>query len=112
MPQAQKNVGADGSAGRALTAAALDREPIVVTVRPASGGEATRRLDLSRLPARSAIVAFSAEEVYALAEMLRRHKGGAANLGRQVLEDETTPSQASELLGERCVRDRMPCGGR
>lgn len=33
---------------------------------------------LSRLPARSAIVAFSAEEVYALAEMLRRHKGGAA----------------------------------
>ena len=33
---------------------------------------------LSRLPKRSAIVAFNAEEVYALAEMLRRHKGGAA----------------------------------
>jgi len=33
---------------------------------------------LSRLPARSAIVAFSAEDVYALAEALRRHKGGAA----------------------------------
>ena len=33
---------------------------------------------LSRLPPRSAIVAFTAEEVYALAEMLRRHKGGAA----------------------------------
>ena len=33
---------------------------------------------LSRLPARSAIVAFTAEDVYALAEMLRRHKGGAA----------------------------------
>ena len=33
---------------------------------------------LSRLPKRSAIVAFTAEEVYALAEMLRRHKGGAA----------------------------------
>lgn len=33
---------------------------------------------LSRLPKRSAIVAFAAEEVYALAEMLRRHKGGAA----------------------------------
>ena len=33
---------------------------------------------LSRLPARSAIVAFSAEQVYALAEMLRRFKGGAA----------------------------------
>ena len=33
---------------------------------------------LSRLPRRSAIVAFSTEEVYALAEMLRRPKGGAA----------------------------------
>ena len=33
---------------------------------------------LSRLPPRSAIVAFSAEQVYALAEMLRRFKGGAA----------------------------------
>ncbi len=33
---------------------------------------------LSRLPARSAIVAFTAEDVYALAEALRRHKGGAA----------------------------------
>ncbi len=33
---------------------------------------------LSRLPPRSAIVAFTTEEVYALAEMLRRHKGGAA----------------------------------
>ena len=33
---------------------------------------------LSRLPKRSAIVAFTAGEVYALAEMLRRHKGGAA----------------------------------
>src|SRR3569623_2721393 len=33
---------------------------------------------LSRLPNRSAIVAFSAEEVYAVAEMLRRLRGGAA----------------------------------
>ncbi|MEQ7873612.1 helicase-related protein [Sphingomonas sp. ASV193] len=33
---------------------------------------------LSRLPPRAAIVAFSAEQVYALAEMLRRFKGGAA----------------------------------
>ncbi len=33
---------------------------------------------LSRLPKRSAIVAFTAQDVYALAEMLRRHKGGAA----------------------------------
>jgi len=33
---------------------------------------------LSRLPPRSAIVAFSAEEVYAVAEMMRRTRGGAA----------------------------------
>ncbi len=33
---------------------------------------------LSRLPPRSAVVAFSAEEVYAVAEMLRRFRGGAA----------------------------------
>ncbi len=33
---------------------------------------------LSRLPKRSAVVAFSAEEVYAVAEMLRRARGGAA----------------------------------
>ena len=33
---------------------------------------------LSRLPPRSAVVAFSAEQVYAIAEMLRRFKGGAA----------------------------------
>src|SRR5918993_459857 len=33
---------------------------------------------LSRLPRRSAIVAFSAEEVYAVAELIRRQRGGAA----------------------------------
>ena len=33
---------------------------------------------ISRLPKRSAVVAFSAEEVYAVAEMLRRLRGGAA----------------------------------
>jgi ATP-dependent RNA helicase SUPV3L1/SUV3 len=33
---------------------------------------------LSRLPPRTAVVAFTAADVYALAEMLRRHKGGAA----------------------------------
>jgi len=33
---------------------------------------------LTRLPRRSAIVAFSAEEVYALAELVRRQRGGAA----------------------------------
>ncbi|WMT89217.1 helicase-related protein [Pelagibacterium sp. H642] len=33
---------------------------------------------LSRLPRRSAVVAFSASEVYAIAELLRRERGGAA----------------------------------
>ncbi|EJL23439.1 helicase-related protein [Novosphingobium sp. AP12] len=33
---------------------------------------------LSRVPPRSAIVAFSSEQVYAIAEMLRRFRGGAA----------------------------------
>ena len=33
---------------------------------------------LSRLPPRSAIVGFSSEQVYAVAEMLRRYRGGAA----------------------------------
>jgi ATP-dependent RNA helicase SUPV3L1/SUV3 len=35
-------------------------------------------IKLTRLPRRSAIVAFSAEEVYAIAELMRRHRGGAA----------------------------------
>ncbi len=33
---------------------------------------------ITRLPRRSAVVAFSANEVYAIAELVRRHRGGAA----------------------------------
>ncbi|MBI1251434.1 MAG: hypothetical protein GC189_08175 [Alphaproteobacteria bacterium] len=33
---------------------------------------------LTKLPKRTAIVAFSAEDVYAIAELIRRHRGGAA----------------------------------
>ncbi len=33
---------------------------------------------LTRLPRRSAVVAFSASEVYGIAELIRRHRGGAA----------------------------------
>src|SRR5205085_915168 len=33
---------------------------------------------MTRLPSRSAIVAFSADEVYAIAELIRRQRGGAA----------------------------------
>ncbi|HEY5072240.1 MAG TPA: helicase-related protein [Caulobacteraceae bacterium] len=49
-----------------------------------TGRERLSKLDyagsrkLTRLPRRSAIVAFSAEEVYAIAELIRRQRGGAA----------------------------------
>ena len=33
---------------------------------------------ITRLPARSAIVAFSADEVYAIGELIRRQRGGVA----------------------------------
>ncbi len=36
------------------------------------------RKKLSRLPKRSAVVCFSAPDVYAIAELVRRHRGGAA----------------------------------
>jgi ATP-dependent RNA helicase SUPV3L1/SUV3 len=55
-----------------LPEAEIVRRPRFSTLR--YGGN----VKLSRLPPRSAVVAFSAEQVYALAEMLRRFKGGAA----------------------------------
>ena len=55
-----------------LPEAEIVRRPRFSTLRYAGAAK------LSRLPPRSAVVAFSAEQVYALAEMLRRFKGGAA----------------------------------
>ena len=55
-----------------LPEAEIVTRPRFSTLRYAGGAK------LSRLPPRSAIVAFSAEQVYALAEMLRRFRGGAA----------------------------------
>ena len=50
-----------------------------VTVRPRlSTLSFSGERKISRLPPRSAIVAFSAEEVYAIAELIRRQRGGAA----------------------------------
>lgn len=50
-----------------------------VTVRPRlSTLSFAGERKISRLPPRSAIVAFSAEEVYAIAELIRRQRGGAA----------------------------------
>lgn len=62
-------------------------EPVLRTLVPKAQIETRPRFStlthigprkLSRLPPRSAIVGFSAEQVYALAEMLRRYRGGAA----------------------------------
>ena len=55
-----------------LPHAEIVSRPRFSTLRYAGGTK------LSRLPPRSAVVAFSAEQVYALAEMLRRFRGGAA----------------------------------
>ena len=55
-----------------LPEAEIVRRPRFSTLRYAGACK------LARLPPRSAIVAFSGEQVYALAEMLRRFKGGAA----------------------------------
>ena len=55
-----------------LPEAEIVRRPRFSTLRYAGGAK------LAKLPPRSAIVAFSGEQVYALAEMLRRFKGGAA----------------------------------
>ncbi len=62
-------------------------EPIVKALLPKTVVEDRPRFStlsyagakkLSRLPPRSAVVAFSVEQVYAVAEMLRRFRGGAA----------------------------------
>jgi len=62
-------------------------EPVVKALLPGVEVEARPRFStlshagakkLSRLPPRSAVVAFSVEQVYAVAEMLRRFRGGAA----------------------------------
>ena len=56
---------------------------------------------LTRLPRRSAIVAFSAEEVYAIAELIRRQRGGAAVvLG--ALSPRTRNAQVDALPVRRC----------
>ena len=60
-----------------MVRALLPRAEIVGRPRFSTLSHAGAR-KLSRIPPRSAIVAFSAEQVYAVAEMLRRFRGGAA----------------------------------
>ncbi len=50
----------------------------IVTRERFSSLSHTGQKKLSRLPRRSAVVAFSADQVYAIAELIRRQRGGAA----------------------------------
>ncbi len=70
-----------------LVLGAATMRPIVERLLPGASVVSRPRLSqltfagekkLTRLPRRSAIVAFSAEEVYAIAELIRRQRGGAA----------------------------------
>ena len=67
-----------GSATLAPLVRTLVPEAEIVTRPRFSTLSHTGPRKLSRIPPRSAIVAFSAEQVYAVAEMLRRFRGGAA----------------------------------
>jgi ATP-dependent RNA helicase SUPV3L1/SUV3 len=70
-----------------LVLGAATMKPIVEKLLPGASIVSRPRLSLltyggekklTRLPRRSAIVAFSADEVYAIAELIRRQRGGAA----------------------------------
>ena len=70
-----------------LVLGAATMKPIVERLLPGASIVSRPRLSqltfagekkLTRLPRRSAIVAFSADEVYAIAELIRRQRGGAA----------------------------------
>ena len=70
-----------------LVLGAATMKPIIERLLPGASIVSRPRLSqltfsgekkLTRLPRRSAVVAFSAEEVYAIAELIRRQRGGAA----------------------------------
>src|SRR3546814_12252815 len=67
-----------GSASLAGLVRELVPEAEIVTRPRFSTLSSAGPMKLSRLPKRSALVAFSSAEVYAIAEMLRRFAGGAA----------------------------------
>ncbi|MGB6751646.1 MAG: helicase-related protein, partial [Xanthobacteraceae bacterium] len=73
--------------GETLVLGAATMRPIVERLLPGASIVSRPRLSqltfagekkLTRLPRRSAVVAFSADEVYAIAELIRRQRGGAA----------------------------------
>ncbi len=74
-------------ASETLVIGAATMKPLVEALLPGAHIVSRPRLSrlsfagekkITRLPRRSAIVAFSADEVYAIAELVRRQKGGAA----------------------------------
>ena len=90
-----------GSAGlRPLVSALVPEAEITTRPRFSTLSYAGPR-KLNRLPRRSAIVAFSVEDVYAIAEMLRRHHGGAAivmgSLSPQTRNAQVEMFQAGEV---------------
>ena len=73
--------------GETLLLGAATAQPIIERLLPGVTIQTRPRLShlafsgekkITRLPSRSAIIAFSAEEVYAIAELVRRQRGGAA----------------------------------
>lgn len=73
--------------GETLLLGAATAQPLIQRLLPGVTVQSRPRLSkltfagekkITRLPARSAIIAFSAEEVYAIAELVRRQRGGAA----------------------------------
>jgi ATP-dependent RNA helicase SUPV3L1/SUV3 len=73
--------------GETLLLGAATAQPIIERLLPGVTIQSRPRLShlafagekkITRLPPRSAIIAFSAEEVYAIAELVRRQRGGAA----------------------------------
>lgn len=73
--------------GETLLLGAATAQPIIERLLPGVTIQTRPRLShlafagerkITRLPPRSAIIAFSAEEVYAIAELVRRQRGGAA----------------------------------
>ena len=61
---------------------------------------------ITRLPRRSAVVAFSADEVYAVAELIRRQRGGANPGGAQPPDALLHPRRRGQGGGRRLLHRR------
>ena len=85
--------------------------PHAEIVRPATGSPTSPTpgpKKLTRLPRRSAVVAFCADQVYAIAELIRRQRGGAAVV--MGVAQPAHPQRPGRALPVR--RGRLPGGHR